>query len=93
MDKYWQKQVKLRLIMTSRLKKELRKNFFETGFETGLENGIGTGFETSFEPGFETGRVVLGVERSKRKYGSKRSQGNKMEDVSHRKTMPLAAGK
>ena len=34
------------------------------------------------------------VERSKRKNGSKRSQGNdEMEDVSHCKTMPLADGK
>ena len=35
--------------------------------------------------------VVCVVERSKKKNGSKRSQ--EMEDVSHRKTMPLAAGK
>ena len=39
----------------------------------------------------ETGIVVLVVERSKRKNGSKRSQGNmeEIEDVSHPKTMPL----
>ena len=33
------------------------------------------------------------VDRSKRKNGSKRSPGKMMEDVSHRLTMPLAAGK
>ena len=49
-------------------------------------------FETSFKTGFETDRVVLVVERSKRKNGSKRFQGKNemMEDVSHPKTMPLA---
>ena len=33
-------------------------------------------FETGFETGFETDRVVLVVERSKRKNGSKRFQEN-----------------
>ena len=32
--------------------------------------------ETSLKTSFETGGVVLVVERSKRKNGSKRSQGN-----------------
>ena len=42
---------------------------------------------------FETGRAVLLVERQRGKLGVKGSQEKKMEDVSHRKTMPLAAGK
>ena len=73
--------------MTSRRKKELDK---KTGFETGfklilkrvLKQILGQVLtlvsKLDFETGFETGRVVLvvwGVERSKRKNGSKRSQG------------------
>ena len=47
-----------------------------------------------FENDFETGWVVWVVERLKRKNGSKRSQEMMMMmDVSHRKNMPLAAGK
>ena len=57
--------------MTSRRKKELGKNFFKIGYEKGFE----TNFETGFETDFETGRVVLVVETSKRKNGSKRSHG------------------
>ena len=50
---------------------------FETCFELVwccFEIGFEIGFETGFETSFETGRVVLVVERSKRKNGSKRSQ-------------------
>ena len=50
---------------------------FEIGFETGFEISFETGLETAFETGFQTGRVVLVVERSKRKNWSKRSQGEK----------------
>ena len=46
-------------------------NVLETGFETGLETG--------FETGLDTGRVFLVFERSKRKNGSKKSQGNPHE--------------
>ena len=52
---------------------ELSKNFLKIGFKTGFE----TGFETEFEIGFETGRVVLVVEGSKGKNGSKRSPEKK----------------
>ena len=66
---------------------------FETGVETNFETfekDFETGFETGFEIGFETGRAVLVVERSKSKNGSKRSQGNTIEeDVNHPKTMKL----
>ena len=48
---------------------------FETGFETGFGKGFETDFETGFEIGFESDKVVLVVERSKTKNGSKRSQG------------------
>ena len=57
-------------------------NFFETGFET------------NFEIGFETGLGVWRVKRLKRgKMGVKGPNKNKNKDVTHRKTMPLAAGK
>ena len=45
---------------------------FDTCFEIGFE----TGFEIGFETDIETGRVVLVVEWSKGKNGSKRSPGN-----------------
>ena len=52
--------------------------------------------KTDFESGFETGRVVFVVERSKRKKGVKgplEEEEDEEKDVSHPKTMPLAAGK
>ena len=92
--------------MTSHRKKELTKNIFlklvlklifETGFETGFEiwNWFWSRFWNKFWNwmDFETGRAVLLVERQRGKLGVKGSQEKKMEDVSHRKTMPLAAGK
>ena len=49
-------------------------------FETNIEIGLATSLATGFETGFETGRVILVVERSKRKKGSKRLQGKMMKN-------------